>query len=107
MLIESLKNMSTYISSLKVWKENSAEHALSHKNMNIPRVPVGEVACDKYLGCHLQKHLGCHSSYESTMTNDFLAGTQLKNHTMKHFHVSVSTCDMALWPALWPTFEIF
>jgi hypothetical protein len=28
-----------------VWKENSAEHALSRKNMNIPRVPD---ACSQY-----------------------------------------------------------
>jgi hypothetical protein len=33
-LESSLKN-----NSLKVWKENSAEHALSRKNMNIPHVP--------------------------------------------------------------------
>jgi hypothetical protein len=38
-LESSLKNKCTYQNSLKVCKENSAEHGLSHKNMNIPHVP--------------------------------------------------------------------
>jgi hypothetical protein len=38
--LESLKNKCTYQNLLKVWKENSVEHGLSRKKMNIPCVPV-------------------------------------------------------------------